>query len=135
MELDTWERMQPADQEKVIGRNRRNGAPLTGQLERDAADFSAKDAAGEPVIPMDAHMRLAFNAQKIFRRGYNYEDGIGDSGLLFVTYQAELQQYFQIQSALAEADSLNKWTTPVGSAVFAILPGCESGEYLSSAVF
>jgi dye decolorizing peroxidase len=46
-----------------------------------------------------------------------------------------LQQYFQIQSVLAELDSLNKWTTPVGSAVFAILPGVERGDYLGSAVF
>jgi len=140
MQLDTWEEMQPSDQELVIGRNRRNGAPLTGRLERDKPDFNAKDESGEFVIPIDAHIRRASNAQKIFRRPYNYDDGfnsagVNDVGQLFITYQAELQQYFQIQSVLAELDSLNKWTTPVGSAVFAILPGVERGDYLGSAVF
>jgi dye decolorizing peroxidase len=141
MQLDTWEEMQPKDQEKVIGRNRRNGAPLTGQLERDAADFDAVDSqTGELVIPADAHMRLAFNARKILRRPYNYDDGytasgVNDVGQLFITYQAELQQYFEIQSMLADGDALNKWTVPVGSAVFAVLPGCEPGDYLGSAVF
>jgi dye decolorizing peroxidase len=140
MQLDTWEKLKPPDQELVIGRNRRNGAPLTGRQEKDTADFNAKDAAGEFVIPKDAHMRRASFEEKIFRRGFSYsdgflEDGSEDHGLLFVTYQSELQQYFQIQSSLADLDSLNKWTVPVGSAVFAILPGCESGDYLGSAVF
>lgn len=140
MELDSWERMKPADQELVIGRSRRNGAPLTGRQEKDAADFNAKNAEGDFVIPVDAHMRRASFEEKIYRRPFNYDDGITasgshDLGQLFVTYQAELQQYFQIQSSLAELDALNKWTVPVGSAVFAILPGCKPGDYLGSAVF
>jgi dye decolorizing peroxidase len=51
--------------------------------------------------------------------------------LLFGSYQADVDaQYVPIQTALAKADLLNVWTTPIGSAVFAIPPGCEQGEYI-----
>ena len=35
------------------------------------------------------------------------------------------------RAALAEADLLNTWTTPVGSAVFAIPRGARPGEVLA----
>jgi len=139
MNLNTWEKLKPEDQEKVIGRNRRNGAPLTGQQEKDLPDFTAKKD-GEFVIPEDAHIRRASLPRNIFRRVFNYEasllaDGTQEVGLLFGSYQAEVGQYMEIQNNLAKLDSLNRWTTPVGSALFAILPGCEEGDYLGSAVF
>ena len=36
---------------------------------------------------------------------------------------------------LAELDLLNLWTTPIGSAVFAVLPGAQEGEVLGQALF
>lgn len=39
-----------------------------------------------------------------------------------------------VQQRLAEKDLLNIWTTPVGSAVFAILPGAREGEILGEAL-
>jgi dye decolorizing peroxidase len=140
MELRTWEQLDPLDQEKVIGRNRRNGAPLTGVAERDLPDLIAKNPNGSFVIPDDAHIRRASSATTLLRRAYNYDDGYNtegkhDVGLLFASYQAELDAFLEIQSRLAENDALNAWTTPVGSAVFAILPGVERGDYLGSAIF
>ena len=73
---------------------------------------------------------------RIFRRAYNYddglsEDGVADSGLLFASYQADVdRQFLPIQRRLAEADLLNDWTTPIGSAVFAIPPGCREGGWI-----
>jgi dye decolorizing peroxidase len=139
MNLNTWEKLKPADQEKVIGRNRLNGAPLTGQQEHDMPDYFAKKD-GELVIPEDAHIRRASLPRNIFRRVFNYEDnlladGSHDVGLLFGTYQAEVGQYMEIQNNLAKLDSLNKWTTPVGSALFAIPPGCERGGWIGEGAF
>ncbi len=55
----------------------------------------------------------------------------GDSGLLFAAYQADIAtQFLPVQQRLAERDLLNRWTTPVGSAVFAIAPGCPPGRWL-----
>lgn len=78
----------------------------------------------------------------MLRRAYNYDDGpsgedsVSDSGLLFAAYQCDVdQQYLPVQRRLAESDHLNLWTVPVGSAVFAIPPGCQEGGYVGEGLF
>ena len=101
MLIEVWDRSTLDDQQQTIGRYKASGAPLTGNLEHDAPDLSARDSAGAPVIARDAHIRLAgpgANAgQRILRRGYSYTDGIDpvtgelDAGLFFVAYQRDLE--------------------------------------------
>jgi len=133
MDLEKWDAADEAAKEFSVGRRLADGAPLTGGREKDEPDFEAKDAAGFPVIDDNAHIRLARiedPALRMLRRGYNYEegvsgDGVVDSGLLFVSYQADLaRQFIPVQERLAESDLLNEWTVPIGSAVFALPPGC-----------
>ena len=46
-----------------------------------------------------------------------------------------MRQFLPVQRRLAEADLLNLWTTPVGSAVFAVLPRAPlPGEILGEAL-
>jgi dye decolorizing peroxidase len=77
---------------------------------------------------------------KFLRRPFSYDagllpDGRPDVGLLFAAYAADLTgQFLPIQQRLADQDLLNTWTTPVGSAVFAIPPGCRPGEFLGEAL-
>jgi hypothetical protein len=59
MLIESWDHDNLGDQEGVIGRHKHTGAPLTGRQEFDTPDFSAQGADGEPVIPVDAHIRLA----------------------------------------------------------------------------
>lgn len=134
MNLDTWDLLSRPNQEKVIGRNRINGAPLTGNLETDKPDYQMKKN-GEFVIPMDAHIRRATGPRNLLRRVFNYDDGPTDQGLLFATFQADFNQYLEIQARLAEKDSLNAWTTPVGSAMFYIPKGAREGDWLASEFF
>jgi dye decolorizing peroxidase len=138
MNLETWDKLSPKMQEEVIGRKRSTGAPLTGIIETDPADFTAKRDS-EFVIAEDAHIRRASTDRNILRRVYNFDDGFDDRGanvgLLFAAFQAELEQFTVIQERLAQQDSLNTWTTPVGSAVFAVLPGATPGEWLGQSVF
>ncbi len=134
MNLDTWDLLSRPNQEKVIGRNRKNGAPLTGILETDKPDYQMKKN-GEFVIPMDAHIRRATGPRNLLRRVFNYDDGPVDQGLLFATFQADFNQYLEIQARLAEKDSLNAWTTPIGSAMFYIPKGAREGDWLASEFF
>lgn len=138
MELHTWDELDPQAKEQVIGRRMTSGAPLTGTNETDTPDLQAT-VNGLPVIPDFAHIRHAAvtsPSQKILRRPYNYDDAppagrIEDCGLVFVTYQKDtMAQFVPIQERLAAKDLLNVWTTPIGSAVFAILPGPAEGENL-----
>jgi dye decolorizing peroxidase len=133
MDLNTWDNLSREDQEKSMGRALATGAPLGLKNERDSLPLEAKNDKGQLVIPADAHARLANpnsnGGLRILRRAANYDDGLAadgtaDSGLLFIAFQADIaKQFVPIQQRLDASDSLNKWTTAVGSAVFALPPG------------
>ncbi|WP_067184918.1 Dyp-type peroxidase [Microtetraspora niveoalba] len=133
MDLETWDAADRVAREFSVGRRLDNGAPLTGRAEHDDPDFEKLGAAGFPVISEYAHIRRAHVQDpglRIFRRPYNYDEGVtsdgkSSTGLLFASYQADIsRQFVPVQRKLAEADLLNAWTVPIGSAVFAIPPGC-----------
>ncbi|OOL30826.1 peroxidase [Rhodococcus rhodochrous] len=132
MELDTWDELDRPARELAVGRDLASGAPLTGNREHDDPDFAATDVHGIPVIPPESHLARARprNASERFlRRGYNYDDPDG-AGLLFASYQADVDaQFVPVQQRLAEHDALNPWITPIGSAVFAVPPGFGPGGY------
>lgn len=139
MNLDTWDEVDRIAREDSVGRTLSNGAPLTGTNEHDVPDFDAVSRLGFPIIPEYSHVRRSRPddpKQRIWRRAYNYDDAPLDghssnSGLVFISFQADVdRQYAPIQERLAEMDALNEWTTPIGSAVFAVLPGCQPGQYL-----
>ena len=58
MHIETWDRTSLQEQENIIGRDKGEGAPLSGGDEFTPLDFDAEGAAG-PLIPLDAHVRLA----------------------------------------------------------------------------
>lgn len=138
MNLDTWDQLDRGGREQSMGRFLSNGAPLTGTKEHDEPDYAAKTAIGFPVIPEFSHMarsKPVHPDERIHRRAYNYDvapsgpGGVSNSGLLFASYQADVNaQFVPIQRRLDELDLLNEWTTPIGSAVFAIAPGCAEGD-------
>ena len=139
MNLDKWDKLDRSGREQSVGRTLSNGAPLTGTQEHDEPDFEAKTSIGFPVIPEFSHMRRARpddTTQRIFRRAYNYDErpagsDVSDSGLVFVSFQADVDaQFTPIQRRLDDLDLLNEWTTPIGSAVFAVPPGCAEGGYI-----
>ncbi|MGW4093129.1 Dyp-type peroxidase [Nocardia sp. NPDC004718] len=145
MTLDTWDRIDREERELTVGRTIADGAPLTGTGEFDEPDFAAVDANGIPVIPPSSHIARAHHThdgERFLRRGYNYDDaptpgGTSNSGLLFAAYQRDVDtQFLPVQRRLAEFDALNVWTTPIGSAVFAIPPGVASpGGYVGQPLF
>ena len=144
LDLDKWDKLDRSGRESTIGRTLATGAPLTGARENDVPDFEAKTALGFPVIPEFSHLRRARSedtTQRIHRRGYNYDDapsgtGVSNSGLLFACFQADVDaQFVPIQTRLDTLDLLNEWTTPIGSAVFAIPPGCSPDGYIGDTLF
>ncbi|WP_166843997.1 Dyp-type peroxidase [Isoptericola sp. BMS4] len=139
MTLDTWDELDRSGREQSVGRYLSDGAPLTGTDEHDEPDFEATTEIGFPVIPEFSHLRRARSEnpdERIFRRAYNYDDGgsgtqVSDAGLIFVSYQADVErQFVPIQRRLDELDLLNRWTVPIGSAVFAVPPGCDEDGFI-----
>lgn len=139
MDVDVWQSLDRTAQENAVGRRLSDGAPLTGGSPADPVDLDAKDSLGFTVVNPAAHVARARRTtpeERILRRPYNYEtprdDGTSDRGLVFVAFCANVaRQYVPIQRRLAEADLLNRWTTPIGSAVYLLPAAPRPGQYLA----
>ncbi|MEV6793833.1 iron uptake transporter deferrochelatase/peroxidase subunit [Streptomyces sp. NPDC051320] len=140
MLLDDWEKLPVAQQEKVIGRRKKDGAPLTGGTETTAMDLEKFGHDGKPVIPDNAHARISAPEQNggaaLLRRGFSYHDGIGtdgtpDAGLLFVCWQADpLRGFVPVQRKLDRGDALSPFLRHEASGLFAVPGAPGPGEYV-----
>jgi deferrochelatase/peroxidase EfeB len=141
MLLEIWDRSSLEDQEQTIGRAKYSGAPLGGRDEFEPLPLEVEQASGLPMIPVDAHVRLASaqanDGERILRRGYSFTDGVDESlgeleaGLFFIAFQRDPErQFVAIQRRLGSMDALNEYIKHVGSAVFAVPPGARKGGYV-----
>jgi len=139
MLLDAWDGIDTDRQQRVIGRRKDTGAPLSGGGEHTPPHYGKRTPHGEPVIPADAHIRLAapeFHAgAAMLRRGYAYDDGqrdgSADAGLLFLAWQADPRRGFiPVQRRLAQRDALNHFIRHEASGLYAVPGGCRPGEYI-----
>jgi dye decolorizing peroxidase len=143
MLLDDWDLLDRAVQESVIGRRLDTGAPLGGVGETDVVPLDAVDDLGLPVIPHDAHVRVAHAPSAdtgILRRPYNYDDGdrdgVPDVGLLFAAYAKDpTRSYIPMQRRIADSDAFNRWNTTVGSSTYLIPAGAAEGRALADGLF
>lgn len=147
MHLEVWDRVRLAEQERIVGRDKGEGAPLSGGSEQTEPDFTAASTAssssGATAIDARSHVRLAhpdFNdGTRILRRGYNYVDGnteLGrlDAGLFFLSYQRSPAQFIGLQKALS-TDLMNEYVTHIGSGLWAVPPGAATGSYVGAGLF
>ena len=140
MLLDDWEKQPTHEQEKVIGRHKSDGSPLTGGGEHTDPKLSKRTADGSPVIAADAHIRVAApesnDGAAMLRRSFSYhdgfrEDGAPDAGLLFVAWQADpLRGFVPVQRKLDRGDALSRFVRHEASGLFAVPGGARRGEYV-----
>lgn len=136
MDVSVFEALPRGSQEAVIGRYRASGAPLGAQRERDRANLYAKTAQGRYVIPVDAHVRLAHSrldgGARMLRRGYSYDNGAGDRGLLFLAYMRDPALFTRVQERLDLSDAMNRFVEHRACAVGYVLPAEVSDQGLQS---
>ncbi len=133
MVIETWDRSSLREQERIIGRTKGDGAPLSGGGEFSEPDLAATGADGQPLLAADSHVRLAHpslhGGARMLRRGYNFTDGndaLGrlDAGLFFVAYMRDPRTGFiPIQDALARNDALSEYLEHTGSGLYAVPAG------------
>jgi deferrochelatase/peroxidase EfeB len=134
MFVERWDRTALGEQEGIIGRTKRTGAPLGSPREETIPDYGS-DPHGT-TIPLDAHIRLAnprtatTERNRILRRGYSYSRGFDDAGLLdqglvFVCYQRDLDAGFLTVQQRLNGEPLEEYIQPVGGGFFFTLPGVQ----------
>jgi deferrochelatase/peroxidase EfeB len=150
MALEKWDRAKLAEQEETFGRRKPSGAPFGQRGEFDPVDLAALDPNGDPVVPRNAHVRLAHQAAldgaRVLRRSYSYYDGAGmtteswppyrqavefDAGLIFVCYQRDPRTGFiKIYEGMSRSDRLNQFVVHTGGGLFACPAGVAKGEFI-----
>lgn len=154
MTIETWDRSTLREQERVVGRTKGTGAPLSGGEEFTEPDFSRAGRDGASLIDPDSHVKLAHPTSnggiRMLRRGYNFTDGndaLGrlDAGLYFIAFTRDPRtHYVPMQQALAQHDLMAEYLVHTSSALFAVPPGVSAigtdgslvdDEYLGAGLF
>jgi len=136
--VERWDRTPLREQQTIIGRQKASGAPLEGGTSEADVPHFASDPQGK-TTPLDAHIRLAnprdAEAQKhlILRRPFNYSNGVSksnqmDMGLLFICYQADLEQGFVAVQTRLNGEALEEYIKPFGGGYFFVLPGVQDDQ-------
>ncbi|MEV6129256.1 iron uptake transporter deferrochelatase/peroxidase subunit [Streptomyces violaceusniger] len=144
MLLDTWDHLSLERQEKVVGRRKSDGAPLSGGTETTPVRLDKINGDGALAIAGAAHVRVAAPASNqgaaMLRRPFSYhdgfrDDGAPDAGLLFIAWQADpMKGFVPVQRKLDLGDDLSRFLRHEASALFAVPPGCAPGEYVGQAL-
>jgi dye decolorizing peroxidase len=136
LRIDDFRGLPVAEQERIVGRRRIDGAPLSGGGSDDDVNLSARTPEGEPKIDVHAHVRAAHpsftGSHLMLRRGYAFDDGEQDAGLMFICFQRDLRTFVATQHRLDEVDALSAFSTPTASGTFLILPGFDAQHPLGS---
>lgn len=143
--LSSWDGLTLPQQERAIGRHKLSGAPLGARHEHDPVNLQ-----GNPIIPIDAHIRVASpetnGGLRILRRGYSFSRGATagpadrgghrlDGGLFFIAFIRDLARFAPLQRRILSDDALNAFTIHTASAVFAIPPGVRPGGFIGEQLF
>lgn len=144
MMIETWDSVQLQEQERVVGREKRTGAPLSGGDEFTEPDFSKTDADGAPLIDTRSHVARSAPENNagiaMLRRGYNFVDGNDaagrlDAGLFFICFVKSPDRFATVHTNMARDDMFVEYLKTTSSSVFLVPRGVREGEYVGQALF
>ncbi|MER7251357.1 Dyp-type peroxidase [Kribbella sp. NPDC000426] len=139
MFVEFWDRISINEQQRIFGRDRDTGAPLSGRpgervpgQEEHQLPSYYRDAHGN-TVPLTAHTRLAnphdgtADDRRMLRRGFNYSAGIEpngqlDQGMIFICFNADLDRQFTAVQTLLIDEPLVDYISPFGGGYFFALP-------------
>ena len=120
--VEFWDRTPLQEQQTIFGREKYSGAPLGMKNEGDIPNY-ASDPEGK-TLPTDSHMRLANTRDPEFMKRH----------LIFICYQANLDDGFIFVQKLLDFEPLEEYISPFGGGYFFTLPGAEQGGYLGQSL-
>ena len=143
MTIEVWDGVRLEEQNRVLGRDKATGAPLSGGEEFTAPDFAAS-ADGEPLIDPRSHVARTSPENNggiaMLRRGYNYVDGndeVGrlNAGLFFIAFINSPERFAKVHTNMARDDMFVEYLKTTSSSVFLVPPGIKEGQYVGQPLF
>lgn len=143
--MEVWDELVLSEQETIIGRDKIEGAPLSGGHEFSTPDFKKKDADGNLLIAPDSHLHLVHPSNnhgwRMLRRGYNYMEGTDaygrlQGGLFFIAYVRDPKTNFIPVLQRMSKDQLTEYLQHVATGMWLIPPGVKDREeFLAEKLF
>jgi deferrochelatase/peroxidase EfeB len=145
MFIEFWDRVSLNEQQTMIGRYRASGNVL-GSTSLSALPDFVSDPRGK-TVSLTAHIRLAnprtsdSEDSRIFRRGYNYDNGVDlagnlDVGLIFNSFQQNLARQFIATQTRLIGEPMVDYVSPVGGGYFFAVPGVrDRSDWYASRLF
>ncbi|MDO5076927.1 iron uptake transporter deferrochelatase/peroxidase subunit [Corynebacterium sp.] len=144
MTIEVWDGVRLEEQERVTGRDKREGAPLSGGDEFTPPDFTATDDTGSLLIDERSHVARVHpdnnDGIAMMRRGYNFVDGNDtqgrlNAGLFFIAFVKAPGRFAKVHKNMARDDMFIEYLKTTGSAVFLVPPGIQEGQYVGQQLF
>lgn len=143
--MEVWDELVLSEQETIIGRDKIEGAPLSGGQEFTDPDFGKTDDKGETMIASDSHLAMVHpdnnSGRRMLRRGYNYMEGNDkfgrlEGGLFFIAFVRNPKTNFIPVLSRMSKDQLTEYLQHIGSSMFIIPAGVgENEEYIAQKLF
>ena len=144
MTIEVWDSVQLGEQERVTGRDKREGAPLSGGDEFTEPDFQALGEDGRPRIDERSHVFRTHpennDGIRMLRRGYNFVDGNDaqgrlDAGLFFIAFVSAPERFAKVHKNMARDDLFVEYLKTTGTGLFLVPPGIADGQYIGQQLF
>ena len=144
MTIEVWDGVQLGEQERVTGRDKRDGAPLSGGTEFSEPDFTAVGEDGQLMIDERSHVARVHPSNndgiRMLRRGYNFVDGNDaqgrlNAGLFFIAFVNKPERFAKVHQNMARDDLFIEYLKTTSSSVFLVPPGMRDGEFAGQQLF
>ncbi len=144
MTIEVWDSLQLGEQERVTGRDKHEGAPLSGGTEFTEPDFTATGDDGEPLIDERSHVARVHpdhnDGIRMLRRSYNFVDGNDaqgrlDAGLFFIAFVNSPERFSRVHRSMSRDDMFVEYLKTTGTGVYLVPPGIDDGQYVGQQLF
>lgn len=144
MSIEVWDGVQLGEQERVTGRSKRDGAPLSGGTEFTQPDFAARGEDGALLVDERSHVARVHpdnnDGIRMLRRGYNFVDGNDaqgrlNAGLFFIAFVSAPARFAAVHKNMARDDLFVEYLKTSASSVFLVPPGVTDGQFVGQQLF
>lgn len=143
--MEVWDEISLSEQEVITGRDKVEGAPLSGGTEFTEPDFSARDEDGNLMIAPDSHVATVHpdnnGGRRMLRRGYNYIEGNNElgrlvGGLVFIAFVRNPETNFIPILAKMSTDQMTEYLQHQATGLWIVPPGITgTQEYIGQQLF